>query len=141
MQVSTEDKSLDSAIVYLDNRSVWKKVEMEKYSILKGLFGDMNNFELNAITNDWRNKLATSSNFEKVVDAACKTLKNNWNPKQDSHTPTYNKSNDETINVNNYCNWLNIDQSKQNNAISRKPKGSTGGKPKGSTGGKPGVVS
>jgi len=106
----SEDFTLDVAIKYLDNNSNWSKSEMEKYPDLKGLFDDMNNFNLDNILNVWANKLSSSTKFKNVCESAKKTNRNGWNPKQGSHNPTYNKPNDEVINLTNYNNWLDQDQ-------------------------------
>ena len=106
----TVDTSIEAAIKYLDNNDVWVKSEMEKYPDLKGLYDDMNSFELKVILEDWHRKLKESQNFKDICKSAQKTLDHNWNPKQGSHKPTYNQQNDEQINVTNYKNWLDNDQ-------------------------------
>lgn len=107
---SQADSSLEAAIKYLDGQKDWKKPEMEKYPDLNGLFDDMNNFDLDKIRYDWHDKLAGSTNFNKIYESAIKTQDNAWDPKQGSHTPAYNKPGDEIINITNYCNWLDRDQ-------------------------------
>lgn len=109
-QNDSEDTSLDAAIKYLDNSSTWSKTDMEKYPDLKGLYDDMNNFNLSKLLNDWHSKLSSSQRFLKVCESAQKTYNNGWNPKQGSHTPTYNKTDDEQIRITNYINWLDKDQ-------------------------------
>ena len=106
----TTDSTLDAAIKYLDGNSTWSKSEMERYPELEGLFDDMNTFNLSSLLYDWHSKLTTSQNFHKVCESANKTLSNGWNPKQGKHNPTYNKPNDEQINLTNYINWLDRDQ-------------------------------
>jgi len=108
----SDDNSLSEAIKYLDENDVWSKSEMEKYYELKGLFDDMNAFDFSKILNYWRQKLNTSQGFSKVCISAEKTYNNKWNPKQDIHNPTYNKPGDERINLTNYINWLDQDQTK-----------------------------
>ena len=109
-QNGTADISLDAAIKYLDGNSTWTKSDMETYPDLKGLFEDMNTFNLSSLLNDWYPKLCTSQNFKKVYESANKTFTHDWNPKQGSHNPTYNKSDDEQINLTNYVNWLDQDR-------------------------------
>ena len=109
-QDSSEDASLDAAIKYLDNNSTWTKSEMEKYPDLQGLFDDMNTFKFSKLLNDWQGKLSNSKQFKKVFESASKTNRNDWNPKQGSHNPTYNKYDDEQIRLTNYINWLDQDQ-------------------------------
>lgn len=109
-QNSSEDTSLDVAIKYLDNNSTWTKSEMEKFPDLQGLFDDMNTFNFSKLLNNWQDKLSNSKQFKKVFESANKTYRNGWNPKQGSHNPTYNKSDDEQIRLTNYINWLDQDQ-------------------------------
>lgn len=103
--------TLNNAIIYLDSASVWSKSEMEKYPDLQGLYDDMNTFNLQQLTSDWYLKLSSSIKYKQVYQSANKTKTNNWNPKQGSHNPTYNKEGDEKINITNYINWLDNDQS------------------------------
>lgn len=100
----------EKAIKYLDEHDVWTKSEMETYTDLKGLYDDMNHFRLTELIDVWSEKLASSQNFSKVCKSARKTHKNGWNPRQGVHNPTYNKSKDERINLTNYINWLDSDQ-------------------------------
>lgn len=109
-QDGTADISLDAAIKYLDGNSTWTKSDMEEFPDLIGLFDDMNTFNLSSLINEWYKKLSNSQQFKKVRDSANKTYSNGWNPKQDSHNPTYNKPNDEQISLTNYINWLDQDQ-------------------------------
>lgn len=106
----TDTYTLDDAIKYLDQEKVWTKSEMDKYPDLQGLFEDMNSFNLSRLLNVWSTKLASSKKFKKVCESANKTYANGWNPRQGSHKQAYNKSNDEQINLTNYINWLDHDQ-------------------------------
>ena len=100
----------DQAIAYLDSNKVWKRSEMEQYQALQGLFDDMNEFNLRQITNKWSMELSGSATFQKIVSVADKNLRNGWNPVTGSHSPCYNKPNDEAISVINYIYWLDRDQ-------------------------------
>lgn len=107
--------SLEKAIEYLDLNPIgtnvlWEKIEMEKYPDLKGLFDDLNEFQLEKIVNEWGPKLKESKNFSKLVEAAKKNIKNKWNPSQGSHVPYYNKEGDFTINATMYTYWIDQDQ-------------------------------
>ena len=102
--------TLENAIKYLDDNQVWTKSEMEKYSDLRGLFNDMDNFNLPALLKTWSAKLDNSKRFMKMLESANKTVKNHWEPKQGQHYPTFNKPGDEQINLTNYINWLDQDQ-------------------------------
>ena len=106
----TETYTLEDALKYLDEKTVWTKSEMDKYPDLQGLFEDMNNFNLSRLLNEWSTKLSSSQSFKKVCESANKTYTNGWNPSQGSHNPTYNQPNDEQISLTNYINWLDRDQ-------------------------------
>ena len=125
-QQATTDISLEAAIKYLDNSSVWSKTEMENYPDLVGLFEDMNEFRLSNLLNEWHTKLASSIQFDKVCSSAQKTYSNHWNPKQGIHNPTYNKANDEQISLTNYINWLDQDQTSKNFGGSTGNSGTSG---------------
>ena len=104
-----------TAINYLDSNDIWEKSEMDKYSCLCGLYDNLNNFELDSVCSKYSAILSASIKLRKIVDAANKTLQNRWNPKQGIHYPTYNKENNERINVTNYIKWLDNNQTKDNN--------------------------
>lgn len=124
-----EEFTIEDAINYLDSHSVWSKSELEKYPDLEGLFEDMNSFNLSKLISDWSLKLSSSKNFMKICTSAKKTNENGWNPKQSSHNPTYNKPEDEQINIVNYINWLDQDQTpKATNAGGRSHLGIGAGK-------------
>lgn len=122
-QNCSEDASLDAAIKYLDNNSTWTKSEMEKFPDLQGLFDDMNTFNFSKLLNDWQGKLSNSKQFKKVFESASKTNRNDWNPKQGSHNPTYNKSDDEQIRLTNYINWLDQDQTPKTSSDNERTNG------------------
>lgn len=106
----TDAYTLEAAVKYLDEKTVWTKSEMEQYPDLQGLFEDLNNFNLSRLLNEWSTKLASSQRFKKVCESANKTYTNRWNPSQGPHNPTYNQPNDEQISLTNYINWLDRDQ-------------------------------
>ncbi len=102
--------SFDNAINYLNDNNVWDKTEMEKYPSLQGLFDDMNSFNLEELIYNWCN-LNNCIKINKIIEVARKNKVKEWNPKQGEHAPTYNKDGDPLINVTNYINWLDQDQS------------------------------
>ena len=140
-QYGTVDNSIDAAIKYLDANSTWTKSDMEKYPALKGLYKDMNDFNLSKLLNEWSTKLESSQKFQKVCESANKTNNNNWNPRQGSHYPTYNKPNDEQISVTNYINWLDRDQTPKASNNGGGFHSETGASNTGSKAGKSGVGS
>ncbi len=114
----TTPTDLNAAINYLDSNDVWEKSELEKYPDLHGLFDDLNNMDTYKLYSTWKEKLKKSNNFIAVAKVAKKNFEKRWNPKQGSHNPTFNTlPNDYRINLTNYKNWLDRDQT---------PKASTG---------------
>lgn len=120
--IGIDSLSLENAIKYLDEKTVWDKNEMEKYPDLQGLFDALNRFELSAIIDEWSDKLKDSEKILKIKEAAEKNSNNGWNPKQKGHNPTYNKENDMQIDVSNYIKWLDKDQSKSGTSNSNAPR-------------------
>ncbi len=108
-QTSTTD--LNAAISYLDSNDVWEKSELEKYPDLHGLFDDLNNMDTYKLADTWKEKLKESKKFIEVAKVAKKNFDRGWNPKQGSHNPTFNTMpEDYRINLTNYKNWLDGDQ-------------------------------
>lgn len=107
----TKEKALADAVAYLDNNPVWDKLEMEKYPELKGLFDDLNQFNLERVTGYWAEKLKGSQKFQELVDHAITCLRYYYNPQKviTSNNPNgnYNEEGDLKINIQNYCNWIN----------------------------------
>lgn len=58
-----------------------------------------------------------------MFKSASKTYYNDWNPKQGSHNPTYNKSDDEQIRLTNYINWLDQDQTPKTSSDNERTNG------------------
>lgn len=121
-------QAIEAAVAYLDNPGngtgnsvTWDKAEMDKYPALNGLFEDLNNFNLQALVDNWKPKLQQSQKFQYIAASAEKNLKNHWNPRQGIHNPTYNKDGDYMINVQNYAFWLDKDQSSQPSATQGAP--------------------
>lgn len=92
------------------------KEEMAKIKYLDGLWDDLNDFNLEAITGKWNDKLGEKGGeyFVKIVTNAkeChgKGLHNKARQKYNGH---YNPDNDPNIYVQNYCNWINDGYRKQ----------------------------
>ncbi len=115
-----------AAINYLDSHDVWEKSELEKYPDLQGLFDDLNNMETYELGYTWKEKLKESSNFNKVAKVAKKNFDKGWNPKQGPHNPTFNTSpEDYKINLTNYTNWLDRDQTPKTSTKPQTPPTTT----------------
>lgn len=123
-QTSPTDHS--AAISYLDSHDVWEKSELEKYPDLQGLFDDLNNMETFRLGYTWEEKLKESSNFKKVAKVAKKNFDKGWNPKQGPHNPTFNTSPEYyRINLTNYTNWLDRDQTPKTSTKPQTPPTTT----------------
>lgn len=122
---------LSAAISYLDSHDVWEKSELEKYPDLHDLFEDLNKMDTYKLGHIWAEKLKESNKFKQVAMVAQKNDRKGWNPVQDPHNPTFNtKPDDYKINLTNYINWLDRDQTPKTSAkpqtpptVTPKPKG------------------
>lgn len=122
----TTPTDLNAAISYLDSHDVWEKSELEKYPDLHGLFDDLNNMDTYKLGYTWAEKLKDSTKFAMVAKIAKKNFDRGWNPKQGSHNPTFNTSSDDyRINLTNYKNWLDRDQTPKPNTKPQTPPSTT----------------
>lgn len=97
-----------AAIAYLDNNTTWTREGMAKHPSLAGLFDDMNNYRLEALTGRWATALAKSTRFAKVVTHASESARKKiFEPKG-----TYCPQGDNAIAVQTYLNT--IDPAKRN---------------------------
>lgn len=92
------------------------KDDMAKIKYLDGLWDDLNDFNLEAITGKWNDKLGEKGGeyFVNIVthakECSRKGLRNKARQKYNGH---YNPDNDPDIYVQNYCNWINDGCGKQ----------------------------
>lgn len=87
-------------IAYLDQNRKWVKADMDKQPGLKGLFDDMNNFQIERIITYWGPRLSASKSFQTIVKAA---EGGRYKPKaQFEPGTTYNKDGDTVINWRGY---------------------------------------
>lgn len=101
--------SNENAIKYLDNNKVWTKDSLDKYPLLGGLYDALNTMDREALSVNWKANLGQSAKFETIAVVTAKSLKNNWNVKAGNHNPTYNSGDVQTINVDEYWNWMSVD--------------------------------
>ena len=88
------------ALNYLDGSERWERDEMEKYSDLRGLFDDMNQFRFERLINYWGPKLSASKNFALVVAHAKNACKNAR--KNGLQGKIYDKPTHPSLRLNNY---------------------------------------
>lgn len=97
-------------IPYLDANTSWSKDSLENHEETKGLFDELNEFNLEALKNRIDEEKLSSQMLQKVVDA----LQRNHDKGFDPHVGkmhnrgNYNRASDKTINVDNYIKWLSV---------------------------------
>lgn len=69
VQQQPDNKEKMTAKEYLSNNKIWKRSKMEEYTDLKGLFDDLNNFNLNEIVQRWKLR-QLGKKMEEVVKLA-----------------------------------------------------------------------
>ena len=104
-----EDFANDSVkIGYLDANTSWSKDSLDNHKETKGLFDELNKFQLEALKSRIDEKKLSSPNLYKVVDALQRNHDNGFDPHvgKKSNGGNYNSSSDKTINIDNYITWL-----------------------------------
>lgn len=106
--------SLTLAINYLDRNEVWNKDSLEAYPATRGLFDDLNDFDVSNVTSKFETHLSGSSKLEQVKNALTDNSDKHYNPRigKDANDGKYNPVNDKKISVPNYIDWLSKDHSK-----------------------------
>ena len=64
--------SIEGALTYLDNNSIWKFEEMDNYPDLRGLYTDLEQLNWWKLSTYWANKLENSHKFRKIASEAAK---------------------------------------------------------------------
>lgn len=106
-----EDFANDSVkIGYLDANTSWSKDSLDNHEETKGLFDELNKFQLEALKSRIDEKKLSSPNLYKVVDALQRNHDNGFDPHvgKKSNGGNYNSSSDKTINIDNYITWLSV---------------------------------
>lgn len=103
--------SLALALNYLDRKEVWEKDSLNRYPDTRGLFDDLNTFNVNNVNSKFGEVLSRSSNFYSVMNALndSKNLGINPHKGKEQNNGNYNSSSDKGINVDNYIKWLKED--------------------------------
>ena len=126
--------TLQDAVKYLDNNSTWSKAAMDTYPDLRGLFEDMNSYNLPRLTSVWKEKLVGSQKFQDIITHAESRMRYDTNQ-------TYRNSTYDTaglINVTIYKNKLDPgpgnfnksqNQGSQQGAIQKTPPKSSNPQP------------
>ena len=106
-----EDFANDSVkIGYLDANTSWSKDSLDNHEETKGLFDELNKFQLEALKSRIDEKKLSSQRLHKVVDALQRNHANGFDPHvgKRSNEGNYNSSSDKTINIDNYIKWLSV---------------------------------
>lgn len=107
--------SLTLAINYLNNNEVWNKDSLEIYPATRGLFDNLNEFNLSDVDSKYNPQLRTSSRFEQVRKALIDNSNKGYDPRigKDANDGKYNSANDKLISISNYIDWLSKNHSKE----------------------------
>lgn len=97
--------TLADAVAYLDANSVWRRDAMERLAPIAGLFDDLNNLNINRITDHWAPLLKDSKSFATVARAADGCKRKKVDVHREART-TYNKPGDTAISPRNYTFWI-----------------------------------
>lgn len=103
----TNTDSID-AISYLEKNGTWHKDSLDKYETTRGLFEDLNSFNIEALKSRKEGVLNGINKFSDIVDKLDEYLQEDKNPHKgkEKNGGNYNSSNDKGIDLNNYLNWL-----------------------------------
>ena len=114
--------SSELALNYLDKNEVWHKDSLDFYPATKGLFDDLNTFNVNAVNSKFGEVLSQSSNYKRVRNALNESHNQGINPHKgkEKNEGKYNSVGDVRININKYIDWLNTEHPVYN----PKPEGS-----------------
>lgn len=88
------------AIRYLDDNNVWTREDLERFTLTKGLYDDMNSLDVERLISVWGPKLGSSKNFAKIVEHA------RMGQKKTKKAAPYNPAGDTRISVQGYLNRI-----------------------------------
>ena len=92
----------EESIAYLDNNKTWTKEDLDKQPGLAGLYEDLNNFNLDALTTTWAEKLGKSKAFKEVVKFANQGNKPSKIDKCKAKGATFNTGGESSIKLQQY---------------------------------------
>ena len=108
--VNVSDSLISKAVNYLDSHKSWNKDSLENNEITQGLFDELNEFKVDDLNGRFEEKLHSSQNLQKVVEALSENQNKGFNPHDGklSNGGNYNKSSDKNINIDNYIKYLSV---------------------------------
>lgn len=126
---------LIDAISYLEKNGTWHKDSLDKYETTRGLFEDLNSFNIEALKSRKEGELNKIDKFLGIVDKLDEYLKEGKDPHKgkEKNGGNYNSLNDKGIDLNNYLNWLSeehasVDMFSSSNSESQEHKSPISGK-------------
>lgn len=105
---NTVNKDSINAINYLETNEVWCKDSLDHYEMTKGLFEELNEFNLNALRNRKEGLLKGSVKLSNLVDHLIKYCDGGNDPRvgKEKSGGRYNSLTDKEIELENYLKWL-----------------------------------
>lgn len=101
-QISEPDYSAIAS--YLDNNQNWAFSDLEAAGAAE-LYQDLNSYNFDRLLIYWKPLLAESHNFE-IVAQSVDGAKHKTDPRHGAHNPTFNTTDDKTINWRSYTYWI-----------------------------------
>ena len=97
-----------NALIYLETNDIWHKDTLEKYESTRGLFDDLNTFNVNGLMVRKEGVLNNSGRMTAIIERLSEYLKEGKDPHKgkEKNGGNYNSLNDKGIDVNNYLKWL-----------------------------------
>ena len=115
-------------ISYLENQPKWNKNRLDEFG-LNGLFETLNNYEIKDIIEIWAPKLANSTKFTEIVNAAKSVQQAGWK-KNDPNNRYNSDADDYEITVSSYLERLknlpNVKNNNSNQGANKNNKNNTG---------------
>lgn len=96
------DADMQKAFNYLESNDTWHKDSLDRFDATRGLFGELNEFEVNKIKD--RNATLNNDKLGKIVEALEQIPADS---RPGTHDGKYNAKDDKQININNYINSIN----------------------------------
>lgn len=95
------DADMQKALNYLESNDTWHKDSLDRFDATRGLFGELNEFEVNKIKD--RNATLNNDKLGKIVEALEQIPADS---RPGTHDGKYNAKDDKQININNYINSI-----------------------------------
>lgn len=95
------DTDMQKAFNYLESNDTWHKDSLDRFDATRGLFGELNEFEVNKIKD--RNATLNNDKLAKIVEALEQIPADS---RPGTHDGKYNTKDDKQININNYINSI-----------------------------------